>query len=567
MLNNRMSTDKKPKDRVVQTDVLVIGSGLAGLLTSLILLRDGVRVVLACKGTLAESNTSFAQGGLAAVTAASTIDSPAQHLADTSKSGAGLTDEVAAKMIIEHGESLISCLTQLGVPFDAHSPGRFDLALEGGHCAPRVLHNKDTTGKAISSTLIDRLLERSKAPDEQLQILESAFARELIISEGRCIGARFSIADESVQIVARTVVLATGGLGQVFARTTNPKVATGDGIALAYRAGARLVDMEFVQFHPTAFINPTAPAFLISEAVRGAGAILLDKDGNRFAMKFHPDGELATRDVVARAIQSTMLATDSPVVLLDCRPIGSDAMENKFPNIINTCRGFGIDPIVEPIPVCPAAHYFMGGIWTDLSGRTTIENLYAIGECASVGLHGANRLASNSLLEAGVMAMRIAKYLASRMTRFRLRALELLDEIPEDTSPLLVPENLQEFRNTMYSQVGLVRSRTGLEQALNEMRANTYLAQRDQLSNQYLEAANIRLLGELIASSALRRKESRGAHFREDYPNLDDIEFHRRLAVSKYGWTWLQPTRAIARNEKIAAVTITPTAMKQRKVR
>jgi L-aspartate oxidase len=565
MLNHRMSKDSMIKDSVLKADVLVIGSGLAGLLTSLILLRDGVRVLLACKGTLAESNTSFAQGGLAAVTAASTIDSPGKHLADTRKSGAGLTDEVAAKMIIEHGEHLISCLTQLGVPFDAQSPGRFDLALEGGHCAPRVLHNKDATGKAISSTLIDRLLEKSKTPEEQLQILESAFARELIISEGRCIGAKFSIEEESVQVIAKTVVLATGGLGQVFARTTNPKVATGDGIALAYRAGARLVDMEFVQFHPTAFISPTAPAFLISEAVRGAGAILLDKDGNRFAKKFHPDGELATRDVVARAIQSTMLATDSPAVLLDCRPIGREAMENKFPNIVNSCRGFGIDPIIEPIPVCPAAHYFMGGIWTDLTGRTTIENLYAIGECASVGLHGANRLASNSLLEAGVMAMRVANYLAPRIMRFRLP--DQMSREEQDTSPLLVPENLQEFRTTMYTQVGLVRSRAGLEQALSTMQANTYLAQPQELSNQYLEAANIRLLGELIAASALRRKESRGAHFREDYPNLDDIEFHKRLAVSKYGWTWLQPTRTAARNEKVAAITITPTAMKQRKVR
>jgi L-aspartate oxidase len=553
--------------KVLKADVLVIGSGLAGLLTSLLLLRNGVRVVLACKGTLAQSNTSFAQGGLAAVTAASTIDSPGKHLADTTKSGAGLTDEVAAKMIIDHGEELIACLDELGVPFDIKSPGRFDLALEGGHCAPRVLHNKDATGKAISSTLIDRLLERAQTPEEQLQILENAFARELTIRDERCIGAKFSIGEDAIQVLARTVILATGGLGQVFARTTNPEVATGDGIALAYRAGARLVDMEFVQFHPTAFINPSAPAFLISEAVRGAGAILLDKDGNRFAKKFHPQGELATRDVVARAIQSTMLESDSPGVLLDCRPIGRDGLESKFPNIVKACRSFGVDPIEEPIPVCPAAHYFMGGIWTDLSGRTTIENLYAIGECASVGLHGANRLASNSLLEAGVMAMRVANYLTPRLMRLPLPQKEWLVENVPDTSPLLVPDDLQEFRYTMYTHVGLVRTRSGLEQALASMQASTYLAPLNQLSNQYLEAANMRLLGELIASSALRRKESRGAHFREDYPNLDNVEFHKRLAVSKYGSTWLQPTRHAVRTEKIAAIAIAADLMKQRKVR
>ena len=394
----------------LKTDVLVIGSGLAGLLATLKLLESKASVVLVCKGGLADSNSALAQGGLAASSDTNAFDSCQLHLADTIKSGAGLVDEKAAQAIIFDGNKLIKELTRLGVEFDCNSNGALSLAREGGHCQPRVLHKSDTTGNAVISPLLRKLKEYGNETDniKGLTILENTSAVSLLKKDGACVGAQLSGNHGQFSVFADHTILATGGLGRIYARTTNPMIATGDGIALAYRAGASLVDMEFVQFHPTTLALKGAPPFLISEAVRGAGAVLLDAYGKPFMSRFSSDGELATRDIVARAIHTIMQEQSQPTVFLDLRPIGAKALSSTFPNILNVVRQYGIDPQLQPIPISPAAHYFMGGIMTNIQGNTSVAQLCAIGECASTGLHGANRLASNSLLEAGVMALRVA---------------------------------------------------------------------------------------------------------------------------------------------------------------
>jgi len=524
------------------TDVLILGSGLAGLLLALELGRLGFEVVLASKGTLVDSNTSHAQGGLAAVTGTEFLDSPELHLKDTINSGAGLVDERVASRIVNGGADLVRRLSELGVHFDRRGAGVLELALEGGHSSARVLHSRDTTGRAISLALIDQVRE---SPD--ITVLEKAFAVDLILRGDRCVGAHLLLDGGQVNLFASQVVLATGGTGQVFERTTNPPVATGDGIAMAWRAGARLIDMEFVQFHPTALYKPGAPAFLITEAARGAGAVLVDRAGQRFAHRFHPDGELATRDIVARAINTTMREQGSPCVWLDLRPIGSEAIGERFPNIVSNCRRWRIDPLVEPIPISPAAHYFMGGIWTDEAARTTVPGLYAIGECASVGLHGANRLASNSLLEAGVMAMRLAEEIANHGNRGR-STIPLKWERP---ARLLIPPDLSELKSCMYRHAGLERDEDGLAALLNFTSGNGLASL--PVSSAVVEAANLLQVGCLIARAARERRESRGGHWRSDYPAVDDVHFRRRFYLSQNGCGWIKPARLVAARQRDAA--------------
>jgi L-aspartate oxidase len=511
-------------------DVLVLGSGIAGLLLCHSLAQTKLKIVLACKGTLIDSNTSHAQGGLAAVTPANPIDSIESHLADTLASGAGLTDPVTAMNILSKGTQLTERLGELGVAFDKKGD-RLDTALEGGHAFARVLHSKDASGRAISTALIQKLQDA-----DNVTIWENTFAADVLMSDGRCIGVQFLSDNGKVPVFARHVVLATGGLGRVFARTSNPDVATGDGIAMAYRAGARLVDMEFVQFHPTAFCQPGAPASLISEAIRGAGAHLLDDSGDRFAFRFDSRGELATRDIVARAIYTTMVEREQPNVWLDMRPIGAARIEEKFPNIIAKCREFGVDPVTEPVPIAPAAHYFMGGIWSDAWGRTSVPGLYAIGECASTGLHGANRLASNSLLEGGVMALLLSELIQGSSKQALRRphyALGPTIAVP----PYSMLRDVDAFRADMFKNVGLERSQQGLQQILN--RIPETIAEQSPGTRAEAEAANIGLLGWLIARCAYERRESRGAHWRTDYPALDDRHFLRRFSISRTDSGWI----------------------------
>ncbi|HEY9776133.1 MAG TPA: L-aspartate oxidase [Planktothrix sp.] len=537
--------------KIIDADVLIVGSGLAGLLLALKLAEQSNKsIVLASKGLLMDSNSSFAQGGLAAVTNTNAFDSPDAHLIDTLKSGAELADPYTAESIIFGGAELIAELSRHGVNFDKTGAGGYELALEGGHSQARVLHSKDTTGRAVTSILSEKVKELSQKR-ENFRIIENAFAQDLFVVDGSCCGANLRCDQEGeLCVFAPYTVLATGGVGQVFQRTTNPLVATGDGIALAYRAGARLIDMEFVQFHPTALCLEGKPAFLISEAVRGAGAILTDHNGKRFMKRFHHDAELATRDIVARSIHTVMHEYGLPNVHLDLRPIGQANIKSKFPNILKTCASYGIDILEQPIPIAPAAHYFMGGIEATVTGRTSLDGLFALGECACTGLHGANRLASNSLLEAGVMAIKLAEHLSKKPQRLLSSATRAaaLDSV---TTPHVVPADVERFRALMYSNAGLVRSEAGLRGIVEQQGMPIF----EQLSRERARAANIFAVGKLIAQAALLRRESRGGHFRSDYPTLNSENFYRRLWLSKNGSGWVIPSAAPMTIHRQAALT------------
>ncbi len=557
--------------------VIVVGSGIAGLLLSIELAESGCNVKLVTKGTLDQSNSSWAQGGLAAVTGVNGADSKEQHLLDTIAAGDGLTDPVVAEHITADGARLVHRLAKHGVKFDPSS-----LALEGGHRMARVLHTADSTGK----TIIDALIKTATS-NPKIEVIEHCFLKEILldseskseVKRARGIVALLSSKDATpreIVIEGRAVVLATGGLGQVYARTTNPSTATGDGIAAAYRAGAHLVDMEFVQFHPTALHLDGAPAFLISEAARGAGAVLLDKNGDRFAQLYHAAGELATRDIVSRAIHCCMREQGTNHVWLDMRRLGEKKLLEQFPSIVAKLRSFGLDPTKEFVPVSPAAHYFMGGIFADESGRTTLQNLFAIGECASTGLHGANRLASNSLLEGGVMALKLAEILSDPnglghaalrpgfsisggttrpSTKIPFGSMAALDSIRfTAVDPNYVPENFnrENFRQLMLTNAGLVRSEQGLNEILQFGKYLSPQAVLDANHNEIetttaIESDATYLLGQMIAQSALIRRESRGAHWRQDYPVLDDYQYHSRLLTDLSGYQWLPITNVLPR--------------------
>ncbi|MBX9877499.1 MAG: L-aspartate oxidase [Candidatus Obscuribacterales bacterium] len=527
-------------------DSLVVGSGLAGLLSALELANQGQSVALVSKGALVESNTSWAQGGLAAVTPASFLDSPEKHFQDTIKSGAGLTDQLTAWLIIRDGAKLVEKLGQLGVNFDIRENKTFDLALEGGHRQPRVLHCKDTTGRSITTALAEHV--RSHA---NITVLEHCAALDLIVQENNCLGAYFINGKSTITILANNTLLASGGIGQVFSRTTNPLVATGDGIAMAYRAGAALADMEFVQFHPTALFVKDAPAFLISEAVRGAGAILTDDNEEPFMHRFHENGELATRDIVARAIHTTIRRQAKPYVYLDMRPIGIEKLAERFPHIINNCRHWGIDPLIQPVPVAPAAHYFMGGILTNVDGQTSVDNLYAIGECAANGLHGANRLASNSLLEAGVMAIRVTQCIAKNVSRTTKT-----HTIGPARKLMAAPLDAEKLKESLYKNAGIVRNAESLTELASSLFQESMLAPRNTVAQ--AESANMLIMGKLIARAALLRTESRGAHYRADHPQ-DDERMKQRLIVMNGKWSWLEP-KAISLDDDCASPQIQPVA-------
>ncbi|MEB3295010.1 MAG: L-aspartate oxidase [Synechococcales bacterium] len=385
-------------------DVLVVGAGAAGLYSALCL-PSHLRVGLISKDKLSRSASDWAQGGIAAVV--DPEDSSALHIADTLKAGAGLCDYDAVQFLVEEAPHCIQSLVDLGVAFDREGVN-LALTLEAAHSRRRVLHAADTTGRAVVSTLTHHVLGR-----DNIQVLSPALVLDVWLEQGQCQGVKLLYQQQIFWLAAGAVVLATGGGGQVFAQTTNPSVSTGDGVAIAHRAGAVLRDLEFVQFHPTALTQPGAPRFLISEAVRGEGAHLIDKTGRRFAFDYHPAGELAPRDVVSRAIFRHLQATEadptSANVWLDLRSIAPEKVQHRFPNIIQVCQQYGINVFQDPIPVAPAAHYWMGGVVTDLRDRTSVPYLYAVGETSSTGVHGANRLASNSLLECIVFGAQLAE--------------------------------------------------------------------------------------------------------------------------------------------------------------
>ena len=510
-------------DGTLSADFIVVGSGVAGLWAALHLADRG-SVALLTKSTLIESNTQYAQGGVAV--AVSPEDRPELHYADTMAAGAGLCDAPAVRVLTEEGPDQVRRLIAMGARFDT-ADGELVMGREAAHSRRRILHALgDATGREIETCLAGRVRE-----SPEIHIHERTFARDALLCGGRCVGvAAYGPAGEQLLFRAKATALATGGLGQLFGVTTNPLVATGDGLAVAFRAGAALRDLEFVQFHPTALVDSGFPRFLISEATRGEGAVLLNSAGERFMPRYHPDAELAPRDVVCRAILQEMAALGSDRVYLDLRAAAPGHLAQRFPTIAATCRERGVDITSEPVPVAPAAHYYMGGIGTDLHGRATVPGLYACGECASVGLHGANRLASNSMLEGVVFGPRCAEAMAADSAESRRR-----DGSPAEALRLVTgpgshavgdPQVRRELRELAWAELGILRSGAGLTAARQRMRellrrgtaaAASEAPDRDDPFG--YETANMLLLGELIAAAAAARTESRGAHYRTDYPH------------------------------------------------
>ena len=486
----------------VRTRFLVIGSGVAGLHTAWRGSAHGEVIVLT-KRSLFDSATAYAQGGIAAALGAG--DSPELHRLDTLAAGAALCDSAAVEVLVAEGPQRVRDLASIGARFDTEADGRFSLAREAAHSRKRIVHaHGDQTGAEVARTLIQRVRE-----SPSITVLERARALELIVVNGRCVGVRASHAGRAVEIIADVTVLATGGCGQVYRYTTNPQVATGDGYAIAHRAGARLSDMEFVQFHPTALDTPETPLSLISEAVRGEGAVLVNDRGQRFMTRRHRLAELAPRDIVAREIFRE--SEDGTRVWLDARKLSRN-FARRFPGILKICLARGIDPRRDRIPVTPAAHYMMGGVVTDLAGRSSLERLYACGEVSRTGVHGANRLASNSLLEGLVFAERVARDMVA-MPRLPRVAKQERWTVPPLRDRGAAQVAADSIRLVMWEHAGIDRSAKGLRACLDRLDDIT-----KRLSLGATEELNMAETARLIAEAALMRKESRGGHFRHDFP-------------------------------------------------
>lgn len=509
-------------------DYIIIGSGIAGLYTALLAMQYGTVLILT-KGSVEDCNTQYAQGGIAA--AIGPNDSPESHFADTLAAGAGLCNEVAADILAKKGPRAIAELVRLGVIFDTAN-GEISLGREAAHGLPRVLHaGGDATGAHIELTLAN--LARSS----NIKVLEFATTINLLKNPAhdRVVGVTALDIRDGIEssFYATNIVLATGGAGQMYRYTTNPLVTTGDGISLAYNAGAAVVDMEFYQFHPTALCILGAPPFLISEAMRGEGAILRNTDGNPFMSRYHPQGDLAPRDVVSRSLLEEMRSTDSNHVLLDATHLPSELLKTRFPSIYNTCLTHGLDITKDAIPVSPAAHYMMGGVLTNTDGETTIPGLYACGEVAGTGLHGANRLASNSLLETVVFGERLVqRTIKSGWSGPKVEEFVAIDKGNVDALEFELPTK-QTIQDVMWSHVGILRNKQGLDSAATTLDSwSEKIRNNDRGEIIPHELANMVLLGRLITKSALTREESRGAHYRTDYPAASS-DWVRHIVISK----------------------------------
>ncbi len=514
-------------------DVLIIGSGAAGLSLAL-QLADSQNVIVLSKGPLREGSTLYAQGGIAAVFDEN--DSIASHVNDTLIAGAGLCEDAAVQFTAENAKTAMEWLIEQGVPFDQYRDDdgvlKYHLTREGGHSHRRILHAADATGRAVQITLVDRVKQHPN-----IRLLENYNAVDLITAEKlglsgkHCYGAYvWNRQSEQVEVIAaRFVALATGGASKVYLYTSNPDVASGDGIAMAWRAGCRVANMEFNQFHPTSLYHPEARNYLITEAMRGEGAYLKRPDGTRFMPDFDERAELAPRDIVARAIDFEMKRLGVPCVYLDISHKPKDFIIEHFPTIYAKCLSVGIDITKSPIPVVPAAHYTCGGVMTNLNGQTDIANLYAIGEVAYTGLHGANRMASNSLLECVVFAQSAAKHILANLAQVKTPpSLPAWDEsrVSNSDEEVVITHNWHELRLFMWDFVGIVRTTKRLERALHRVE----LLQREiqeyyrhfRVSNNLLELRNLTMVAELIIRCAMARKESRGLHYTLDYPKQQD---------------------------------------------
>ncbi len=527
--NNEMKT--------IETNFLVIGSGLAGLWFTY-RVREAGEVILVTKKESADSNTNYAQGGIAS--ALGEDDSPEVHLRDTLLAGEGLAKEEVVKMVVEAGPSLVSELYSLGVNFSTYynSSGklRFDLGREGGHSRRRIVHAKDYTGMAIEETLLALLAGR-----RNVEIKPRHFVLDLIVEGRECFGAWVYDRDnrEVIRILSDVTLLATGGIGQLYLHTTNPAIATGDGIAMAFLKGAAVANMEFIQFHPTALFGYKIDdrMFLISEAVRGEGGILRNWQGEPFMIRYSEAGDLARRDVIARAIYSEMVREGKDYEFLDLTHLDPFRIKERFPNIYNTCRKFGVDITKEPIPVVPACHYLCGGIVINMDGETEIKRLFAAGECSCSGMHGANRLASNSLLETLVFANQAAKKALSRnQISTEQPAKPGIDAKYEEVSGVKMDkEEIRrltfELKKAMWEQVGIVRSTENLLRNWRFLKGMWQLIPDNATDPDVLELRNMIIVGMLITRSAILRKESRGLHYNINHPLRDDKNYLRDTII------------------------------------
>jgi len=515
-------------------DLVIVGSGIAGLSFALKVAEAGYRVAIFTKKDKAESNTNYAQGGIAAVTSAG--DDLEKHVVDTLEAGDGLCDSQIVREILKDGPERIKDLIQLGVSFSSLDDGRISLGKEGGHSKRRVLHVKDVTGKAIEEALLANIAKQDVTLFEHffaIDLVTSRKARKLGVevegSGDRVLGLYLYDANKErvVTVAAPVVLLATGGAGQTYLYTTNPSIATGDGVAMASRAGLPAMNLEFIQFHPTTLHSQSGDRFLITEAVRGEGVKLIDSKSKPFLKKYHPLADLAPRDVVARAIDREMKRSGAPFVRLDT-PRMKGNFPKRFPNVYENCLKRGVDAVIDPVPVVPAAHYSCGGIPTEIDCSTKLKGLFACGEVACTGLHGANRLASNSLLEAVVMAHRGAEAVCSFLEERKKEKVSLPEwvdgDVPASDERVVLSHNLDELKRTMWDYVGIVRSTKRLERARSRLRnlereINEYYWNA-KVDLSLLEVRNLVCVAELIVRSALKRKESRGLHYTLDYPHL-----------------------------------------------
>ncbi|HSK43954.1 MAG TPA: L-aspartate oxidase [Candidatus Binatia bacterium] len=518
---------KKPPSKV---DFIVVGAGVAGLRAA-ISLADAGKVLVLAKQELSESATQYAQGGIAV--ALSDEDEISLHLQDTISAGDGLVNVEAAHVLVEEGPERIQELIEWGTQFDRKGT-KLTFTREAAHSRDRILHaHGDSTGREIG-----RALYAKASSLKNISFSEFEFTSRLCVDSGRVTGVSLISGTGEIHTAASgAVLLATGGAGHVYSNTTNPAVATADGVAMAYRAGAEISDMEFVQFHPTALYVKNAPRFLLSEALRGEGAVLRNSELHRFMAKYHEAGELAPRDVVARAIahELEVCRLKDPVVYLDLTHLKADHIRARFPRIYETCLKYNVDLTVDQVPIRPAAHYLMGGIRTDLDGRSSLSGLYAAGEAACTGVHGANRLASNSLLEGLVFGARAAATMIKEARQADDPASTEAEKLNDPGAKNDAEAFILGVQQLMWNKVGIVRSRLGLTEAIEQLQASAQELLPPETSRRNCEARNIHTAALLIARSALARLESRGAHYRTDYPEHDEARFKKHSIVGEKG--------------------------------